>query len=154
MYDGTAAAEVATTTELPVCRHCKERQGTRARGLCSTCHRVPAVRAKYASRRGQGSCRGGIRHWLRAACRHCGAVRASRPKGLCWTCYYTPGVRARYESTSKFSRRGTDEGSSSLLPPEPTQAAPGTEAKMQVMALRAQAGVALHHPADARINEE
>jgi hypothetical protein len=30
------------------CLHCKQKPGTHARGLCSTCHRTPGVRDGYA----------------------------------------------------------------------------------------------------------
>jgi hypothetical protein len=41
-------------------------------------------------------------------------------------------------------------GDYSILPAEPTQAQPGSEEKIQILAERAAAGIALHHPDDRR----
>jgi hypothetical protein len=70
---------------------------------------------------------------------------------LCWSCYYTPGVREKYPSTSKHARRYPETFRGKRpLPAEPTQARPGTEAKILVMQARAERGDQLHHPADAK----
>jgi hypothetical protein len=82
-------------------------------------------------------------------CRHCQRPKVNRPRGLCWPCYYLPGVRELYPSTSKFGRRGVAEGKA-LLPPLPTDATPGSPAKIAVLEARAAAGVALWHPLDWR----
>lgn len=82
------------------------------------------------------------------ACRHCGRAKVNRPRGLCWDCYYAPGVRERYPSTSKFARRSKPDFFGSLLLPTPTDAPPGSEEKMAVLAARAAAGESLFHPDD------
>jgi len=85
-------------------------------------------------------------------CRHCHRAKASRPKGLCWNCYYAPGVRALYPSTSKYAVRGL--GHRLGVPPqpgEPTEAAPGSRAKIRVLRERARRGEALFHPLDERL---
>jgi len=89
------------------------------------------------------------RPYLIAPCVHCGRNKVSRPRGLCWTCFYTPGVRERYGiSDSIYARRGVPHHSTIAEPDQPTDATPGTEEKIQVMAERAAAGQSLHHPDD------
>jgi hypothetical protein len=83
-------------------------------------------------------------------CRHCQKAPVSRPRGLCWTCYYKPGVRGLYPGTSKFARRGIGSYFSNRpLPPTPTDAVPGTSAKLAVLAERARLKLSLWHPEDA-----
>ncbi len=85
-------------------------------------------------------------------CRHCQKVRSNRPRGLCWSCYYRPGVREMYPSTSKYARRGvSDFNGQSAVAAKPTQALPGTEEKVEILAERARLGLSLWHPRDARI---
>lgn len=86
-------------------------------------------------------------------CRHCGHALVCRPRGLCWTCYYTPGLRDQYPSTSSRGlwsndpeRRRTRQPP---LPSVPTDAAPGSEAKIKCMIERLARGESLHHPDDA-----
>jgi limonene-1,2-epoxide hydrolase len=86
-------------------------------------------------------------------CRHCQKVRSNRPRGLCWSCYYRPGVREMYPSTSKYARRGvSDFNGQSAVAAMPTQALPGTEEKVEILAERARLGLSLWHPRDARID--
>jgi len=82
-------------------------------------------------------------------CRNCGREKVNRPRGLCWSCYYRPGVRDRFESESIFGRRGRANGTA-VLPPNPTQARPGSPEKIAVMIERLEAGFALHHPGDLK----
>ncbi|MFO0844836.1 MAG: hypothetical protein U0797_20965 [Gemmataceae bacterium] len=85
-------------------------------------------------------------------CRHCQKVRSNRPRGLCWSCYYRPGVRDQYPSTSKYARRGvTDFNGQTKGFDEPTEALPGTEQKVAILAERARRGLSLWHPSDARL---
>ena len=85
-------------------------------------------------------------------CRHCQKVRSNRPRGLCWSCYYRPGVRDQYPSTSKYARRGvSDFNGRTALAAEPTNALPGTEDKVAVLAERARLGLSLWHPHDATL---
>lgn len=81
-------------------------------------------------------------------CRHCLQSKVNRPRGLCWSCYYTPGVRDLFPSTSKFCNRGVGNGCRNAPLPVPTAAIPGSEAKVQILADRARAGLALFHPLD------
>ena len=81
-------------------------------------------------------------------CRNCQRVSASRRRGLCWSCYHAPGVREKFPSTSKMGRRGV--GYRGNILPEPTDAPPGTEAKVRVLEERARLGQALWHPLDSR----
>lgn len=86
-------------------------------------------------------------------CRHCQKVRSNRPRGLCWSCYYRPGVRDQYPSTSKYARRGvSDFNGSTSVAAKPTEALPGTEDKVAILAERARLGLSLWHPRDARLS--
>jgi hypothetical protein len=85
-----------------------------------------------------------------ALCRHCGRCPVNRPKQLCWGCYYTPGVADLYPPLSKYGCRGVGHGCGGYSLPEPTDAAPGSEDKLAVMAARAKAGVSIFSPLDAR----
>ena len=83
-------------------------------------------------------------------CRHCNRRKVTRPRGLCFPCYYAPTVRDRYPSVSKFGRRFV--GDFCGLPPLPcwpTSAMPGSDAKIEVLALRARSKQSLWHPQDA-----
>lgn len=88
-------------------------------------------------------------------CRHCRLGKVTRPRGLCWVCYYAPGVRELYgpprPETAKFAGRGTPDTAGDRPPAAaPTTAPPGTPEKLAVLEARAQDGVRLFHPADAR----
>jgi hypothetical protein len=88
-------------------------------------------------------------------CRHCNRVPSNRPRGLCWSCYYKPGVRELYPSTSKFARRGVaDHVGRVPLPDEPTDAPPGSEAKVLILMERARKRQGLWHPDDAPMDIE
>lgn len=85
-------------------------------------------------------------------CRHCQKVRSNRPRGLCWSCYYKPGVRDQYPSTSKYARRGvSDFNGQASQAAQPTDALPGTEEKVAILAERARLGLSLWHPQDATL---
>ena len=82
-------------------------------------------------------------------CRHCQKCNVNRPRGLCWSCYYRPGVRDQYPSTSKYARRGVGNFcGSTVLPARPTEAAPGTDEKIAILAERARNRESLWHPED------
>lgn len=87
---------------------------------------------------------------MKSICRHCHAEAVTRPRGLGWKCYYTPWIRAMYPSISKYARRGIGADTTGSLPiaTEPTDARPGSEAKVEILLRRAQQGVALFHPGD------
>lgn len=87
---------------------------------------------------------------MRKPCRHCRNPKATRPRGLCWTCYQSPAIRAAYPSTSPLGRRSpVRDECDAVLPTEPTDALPATEAKVVVMGERALMGCGLFHPLDA-----
>ena len=85
-------------------------------------------------------------------CRHCN-VRPRRADGtkfgLCWKCYNNKAVRVLY---TYMDRR--KEAFDSCLPvdprplPTPTDAEPGSAAKLTVLCHRALYKQALHHPKD------
>jgi hypothetical protein len=86
---------------------------------------------------------------MKPMCRHCQKVRSNRPRGLCWTCYYTAGVREMYPSTSKFARRGVGNFCGTApLADVTTEAAPGSEEKIQILMERAANRQSLFHPHD------
>ena len=86
-------------------------------------------------------------------CRHCQKVKSNRPRGLCWSCYYRPGVRDQYPSTSKYARRGvSDFNGKTAQSAQPTNALPGSEEKVAVLAERARLGLSLWHPLDGRLS--
>lgn len=90
----------------------------------------------------------------RTPCRNCLKAPASRlwRRGLCWPCYQTPGVRTKFPVNEKVKRRGVMNGFlTPPLPPEPTSAVPGSEAKVEVMRARAEAGYCIFHPGDATL---
>ena len=87
-------------------------------------------------------------------CRHCQKAKANRPRGLCWSCYYAPGVRAKYPSTSKYGHRGPGLDVSGMVLPDPTDALPGTPAKVRVLEERAAHGQCLWHPLDTQLDDE
>lgn len=82
-------------------------------------------------------------------CRHCTKRVVARPRGLCWGCYERPDVKALYPiSDSRHAFRGLD-----VQPPTskplPTDAPPGSLAKMKVLRKRLEMREELFHPADA-----
>ena len=83
-------------------------------------------------------------------CRHCHFGPVSRPRGLCWHCYYSPGLRDLYPSTSKYGRKGIGNFCGNApLPALPTDAPPGSAAKIEVLIERAEKHQTLWHPDDA-----
>ena len=82
-------------------------------------------------------------------CRHCQCRPGRRNKGLCARCYSDRGVRATYPTQSRYGRR-SDVGAPGIRRvPEPTDALPGSEAKILVLIGRAERGESLWHPRDA-----
>lgn len=89
---------------------------------------------------------------VRPPCSNCGAKPVSRGRGLCWRCSRTPGVKEKFPPVSKFGKRGVANGCfTPTAVPEPTPARPGTAEKVEVLAARAAAGLALWNDADGRI---
>lgn len=84
-------------------------------------------------------------------CVVCGK-RVCRPRGLCWHCYSAPEIRERIpRSETRHNRQGHGLGTGSGgIPASATDTAPGSDARLAVYALRAEAGLRLWHPADRR----
>ena len=82
-------------------------------------------------------------------CRNCGRAPGTRARGLCWACFQKRGVRRRFPMLRKSFRPDRCEGRP--MPPTPTNALPGTEAKVGVFRRRAARRMQLWHPQDARI---
>lgn len=98
-------------------------------------------------------------------CRHCQIEPSSDDCGLCLGCQRIPGVRSLHKSilgrqAGRYSTRRQDyrspigRRSPRGLPAEPTDAQPGSEAKIRVLEERAAQGVALWHPLDAPLKDE
>lgn len=121
------------------CGHCETRPANARYGLCSVCVRREDVRARFRPPPP-------VRAAYGSACRHCVRGRVTRPRGLCWTCYYTPGVKEKYGPAYQGVMAG--EGGGYALPAEPTDAPPGSDEKIRVMAERAAAGTGIFHPDD------
>jgi hypothetical protein len=89
-------------------------------------------------------------------CRGCGNPRAKYPRGLCYRCYTTPAVRARHARVQAGTAR---LGAGLAAPaagsePEPTDAPPGSAAKVEALAERARLGQTLYHPKDRRDRDD
>jgi hypothetical protein len=83
-------------------------------------------------------------------CRHCRWKPATRSRQLCRRCWHDPAVLALYPpDDGKFSHRGVGIGNGKAPLPEPTDARPGTEAKVRVLEERARRREQLFHPQDA-----
>ncbi len=84
-------------------------------------------------------------------CRHCRTGKACRPRGLCCPCFATPSIRAQYPvAVTDRNRRGVEDFCGKAgLPPEPTEALPGSAEKIAVLAARAELRQSLWHPLDA-----
>lgn len=86
-------------------------------------------------------------------CRHCGRTRYMEARRLCHRCYKDPAIRPLYRpkgGPDGGGMRGIGLGNiqSLPLPESPTDARPGSEAKIAVLAARAAAGRRLWHPRD------
>lgn len=83
-------------------------------------------------------------------CLHCKGRPGDWRRGLCWKCFRTPEVRVRYPRNEKFASR-VERHLGRRPPPRPTDAAPGTAAKVEVMAWRQSMGFFIFDARDARI---
>lgn len=83
-------------------------------------------------------------------CRHCGWRKANATRGLCRACSDTPGLRDMYPGENdKYGRELPPDIDGPVPPPaSPTDARPGTPAKVAELERRATAGVELWHPQD------
>ena len=138
------------------CEHCARPVPVDAQGLCPRCAADPATAALY--RRPERIDRprptqedGASR---RAPCRHCGASRVLHRRGLCYACYFTPAIRKKYGPVSPMGNKALGfDTARQLLPPEPTDAIPGSEAKIRVLEARFAARLQMHHPDDAKLSQ-
>lgn len=85
-------------------------------------------------------------------CKHCQdpTRTVNRPRGLCWNCYYRPGVRDQYQPKTNHGKRFDETKKQAGPPDSPTDATPGSEAKILVLIDRVALRQDLHHPKDAR----
>jgi hypothetical protein len=79
------------------------------------------------------------RRVLRGPCGHCGRTRHLPCRGVCSTCYKRPGVRGGF-APSRFAPAEVADFNGPGSRPTPTDALPGTEAKILALHERAQAG--------------
>jgi hypothetical protein len=85
----------------------------------------------------------------RAACRHCSRLRVPAGRGLCPSCHRTPGLREQYRPLKDCGEWADREPPAPTLPAaEPTDAMPGSEAKVLTLIARREAGEHLYHPRD------
>jgi hypothetical protein len=89
----------------------------------------------------------------RRTCLHCGRTAGGRRRGLCVTCYRLPAVRGAYPALRGTGAPATPAAGGGPAP-RPTDALPGTEDKVAVLELRAEAGVSLWHARDGRQPED
>lgn len=81
-------------------------------------------------------------------CRDCKRRPVTRNLGLCGRCYQDPAVRAIY--TTQTPPEVPDRYGFQPLPELPTDARPGSEAKISILEARALTGSQLWHPRDWR----
>jgi hypothetical protein len=90
-------------------------------------------------------------------CRHCQTRNGYKARSLCYLCERDADVRAMYPlppPVAGNTNRGVCLDNVTPPPCEPTGAAPGTWSKVDVLASRAEAGVALWSPGDVRITPD
>lgn len=83
-------------------------------------------------------------------CRHCERYTIRlRPRGLCHACFKSRRIRRRFGPiNTKFLPVDGGDFFGGFKLPTPTEAMPGTEAKIQVLAARVGRREALFHPLD------
>ena len=81
-------------------------------------------------------------------CKHCREWKEPRRRGLCADCYRNQNIRKHYPPAYYREELPAYFGE----PLTPTDAAPGSEAKIRVMAERAAMGLGIFHPRDRRID--
>jgi hypothetical protein len=95
-------------------------------------------------------------------CRHC-RIRTRQDngyRGLCRACHQVLRIRNLYPAIHPARGQRFNVGCPTkgklrgLLDPNPTEALPGTEAKVQVLIARATAGYALFHPLDGPVRDD
>jgi hypothetical protein len=89
----------------------------------------------------------------RPPCLHCERRLAAKGRrGLCLSCWHDRGIRKRYPMKPGGHGKGRDCTGARPLP-EPTDAPPGSEAKVKVLARRARLRQELWHPEDKQVRE-
>jgi hypothetical protein len=133
------------------CKHCGGRFAIKARGLCGVCHTIPNIRILYPTYGEE------IVENLSEdeKCVHCKVRKKARPRGLCQACYYSSEIRGVYPDAiyDRWKEKLGDMNGGYKLPSEPTDARPGTEEKIKVLADRAEKKVCLFHPLD-KLNDD
>ena len=88
-------------------------------------------------------------------CRHCGNHRYLRSRGLCHRCWFNDAIRTRYPARPNNGNVDSDgDFCGGYALPEPTANLPATPGKLDDLAARVEAKVALFHPYDARYTLE
>lgn len=137
-----------------LCRTCPAAttKGNRS-GYCVAC-REKTVGQREAKRKAAQERYARNRVVVVSPCRHCQIRQVSRARGLCFRCSRDAAIRNLYPTTSKYANKGISaDGEDDFEPqpcPEPTEAIPGTEAKLAVLEARAAARVELWHGGDVR----
>ena len=132
-------------------------KGERTYLACRECNRLNCKRQrlqyKWKAPKGSAPIPGG--------CLQCKTRKAQEGRrGLCRCCHEDHGIRAKYAGGRRSRLIGqykAESGQKSIEvdffggqePPEPTEAKPGSEAKLEAMAKRASAGLSLHCEGDA-----
>lgn len=126
------------------CVHCG-RVGQLCRKLCWSCYVKPEIAERYPKPPRK------TKPKQKQVCVNCKRTLIIQARNLCGTCHKRPDVRALHTPVKDcLSGSPIVKGDSSILPAEPTQAQPGSEEKIRILAERAAAGIALHHPDDRR----
>lgn len=124
-------------------------------GYCCACSEATAKAREDKRRRDRARYKRNRAAASKIPCCHCKRRKAYTVRGLCWTCLQDPEVRVLFPSTSKFARKGgaMDDEENEYIPspcPEPTNAIPGTDAKVAILEARLAARVELWHEDDVR----
>lgn len=86
----------------------------------------------------------------RRKCIHCRRRAASRPRLLCGPCYHNMRIRNKYPTLGKYTQ---DTNAQSQYARRPTDAIPGSEAKIRIMMDRVDNGLSAFHPFDSTFLE-
>lgn len=143
-----------TSSEGGVCRSCPVvlQLGNKS-GYCFACYERTAKHRDDKRRRDRARHKRNRETAAHIPCCHCARRKAYTVRGLCWTCLQDPAIRVLFPSTSKFARRDRVMDAEDYEPQpcrEPTEAIPGTDAKLAVLVARVEARVELWHEDDVR----
>jgi hypothetical protein len=87
-------------------------------------------------------------------CLHCGAAYPSRPRGLCSRCYDNNEIKEKYPRRSTARHYKDSNRQHRNVPPQATQAIPGTEEKVKELAWREANHFLLWHPNDCVLERQ